>query len=55
MGFPYDEANWAVVDGAMYMGAGGSMPGVFTVIAMAICVAVLFVGHRSEAKKASRF
>lgn len=55
MGFPYDEANWAVVDGAMFMGWGGSAPAIYTLIAALICVGVLVVGHRSEAKKAKRF
>jgi hypothetical protein len=55
MGFPYDEANWAVVDGAMFIGWGGSAPGFYTLIAAVICVAVLVVGHRSEAKKAKSF
>ena len=27
MGFPYDEAAWSVVDGAMFMGWGTAMPG----------------------------
>lgn len=51
MGFPYDEATWDVVDGAMFMGWGGSAPGIYTVIAMAICVFVLWAGNRSEHKK----
>ena len=29
MGFPYDEAAWSVVDGAMFMGWGTAMPGVY--------------------------
>lgn len=55
MGFPYDTADWSVVDGAMFMGWGSSMPGLYTVIAMGICAAVLVIGHRSEAKKAKKF
>ena len=55
MGFPYEEANWAVVDGVMFMGWGGSAPGFYTLIAAVICVGVLVVGHRSEAKKAKLF
>ena len=51
MGFPYAEATWDVVDGAMFMGWGGSMPGLYTLIAMGICVAVLVVGQRSERAK----
>ncbi len=55
MGFPYDEASWSVVDGAMFMGWGGASPGFYTFIAAAICVAVLVIGQGSEAKKAKRF
>ncbi len=54
MGFPYEEANWAVVDGAMYMGAGGPLPGLYTLISAVICIVVLFVGHKSEAAKSAK-
>ena len=40
MGFPYDEAAWSVVDGAMFMGWGTAMPGVYTAIAAAVCAYV---------------
>ncbi|WP_420860422.1 hypothetical protein [Algirhabdus cladophorae] len=55
MGFPYSEATWDVVDGAMFMGWGTAAPGLYTAIAAIICVAVLVIGHSSEAKKAKRF
>jgi len=48
MGFPYSEASWSVVDGAMFMGWGSGMPGVYTAIAAVVCIAVLFFGNRSE-------
>lgn len=51
MGFPYDKADWSVVDGAMFMGWGGSMPGLFTLIAVIVCAAVLVLGNASEHKK----
>ena len=51
MGFPYDTAAWAVVAGAMFMGWGGSAPGIYTLIAAIICVAVLWVGNSSEKAK----
>lgn len=51
MGFPYDSATWDVVDGAMFMGWGSSMPGLYTAIAAIICVAVLVLGNRTEHKK----
>ena len=55
MGFPYDTADWAVVDGAMFMGWGGSAPGLYTAIAAVICVAVLVFGQRTEVTKTSKF
>lgn len=48
MGFPYESATWDVVDGAMFMGWGSAMPGLYTLIAAVICVLVLAVGNRSE-------
>ncbi|MDE0784344.1 MAG: hypothetical protein OSB34_14345 [Planktomarina sp.] len=48
MMFPYDTANWSVVDGNMFMLADTVWPGVFTAIAAAICVWVLVAGNRSE-------
>ena len=56
MGFPYDVANWAVVDGsqldgAYFMGAGGSMPGLYSVIAILLCLVVLWMGNSSEHKQ----
>ncbi len=51
MGFPYDSATWDVVDGAMFMGAGSAMTGIYTLIAAGICVYVLWAGNRSEKKQ----
>ena len=51
MGFPYDTADWAVVDGAMFMGWCGSAPGIYTLIAAIICVVVLWMGNSSEKAK----
>lgn len=53
--FPYSEANWDVVDGAMFMGWGTALPGLTTFIAAVICVAVLVIGQRSETEKAKKF
>lgn len=53
--FPYAEATWDVVDGAMFIGWGTALPGIATVIAMTICVVVLVIGQRSEAEKSRRF
>ena len=53
--FPYDEASWSAVDGAMFIGWGTALPGLTTLIAAAICVGVLVIGQRSEAAKAKAF
>jgi hypothetical protein len=53
--FPYEEANWAVVDGAMFIGWGSILPGLTTLICAIICVAVLVIGQRSETAKAKAF
>lgn len=53
--FPYDEASWSAVDGAMFMGWGGSLPGMATVFAAIICVAVLIYGQKTEAAKTKQF
>ena len=44
--FPYDTADWAAVDGPMFMLANTAWPGIFTTVAAVICV--LVVGNRSE-------
>ena len=46
--FPYDTADWAVVDGPMFMLANPAWPGIFTAVAAVICVCVLVAGNRSE-------
>ncbi len=51
MGFPYTEADWAVVDGAMYMGAFGSMPGIYTAISVLACIYLLWACNRVEKGK----
>jgi len=48
MGFPYESASWDVVDGAMFVGAGGAAPGLYTFIAAVVCVVVLWKGNKSE-------
>ena len=51
MGFPGSNADWSTVEGAMYMGAGGSMPGMWTALAVIACIVVLAMGHMSESAK----
>ncbi len=53
MGFPFDEASWNEVSGPIFVGAGSSMPGVFTVLAIVVCIVALAMGQRAEAKKYS--
>ena len=55
MFFPSDEANWAAIDGAMFIGWGSILPGLTTFIAAVICVGVLVIGQRSESAKAKAY
>lgn len=51
MGFPHDGASWDAVSGPIFMGWGSSLPGIFTVIAIILCIAALVIGQAAEAKK----
>lgn len=51
MGFPFDTPTWDGVSGAIFPGMGSAMPGIFTVIAIGVCVAALFFGNGVEAGK----
>tara|TARA_Y200000002_G_C22640189_1_gene646589 strand:- start:996 stop:1169 length:174 start_codon:yes stop_codon:yes gene_type:complete len=51
MGFPYNEASWNVVDGAMFMGWGGVTPFFYTLISIIICIVVLLWGDAIEKSK----
>lgn len=55
MGFPFDKAEW--VDGmeAIFPGAGGSMPGTWTVIAIVVCLGALFIGQKAETTKYKKY
>ena len=48
MGFPFAEATWDAVTGAMYMGAGGPMPMIFTLISAGVCIYALWSGNKKE-------
>ncbi len=48
MGFPYDQATWEVVDGAMFMGWGGAMPAIWTLISVVVCIVLLWMGNKQE-------
>lgn len=51
MGFPYEPNSWDGVSGAIFMGFGSSMPGMFTVIAIVVAVVLLALGQKTEAGK----
>ncbi len=52
MGFPGEEAVWsAAAGGALFPGAGGSMPGFWSFVAIVACIAILAVGQMYESKK----
>ncbi|MFD0860218.1 hypothetical protein [Roseovarius aquimarinus] len=55
MGFPYENVDWAAVDGAMFIGWTSALPGICTVLAMIVCVAVLIFGQSTEASKMRNF
>lgn len=46
MGSSFD--NWDAVEGAYYMGAGTSWEGIWTMVALAICVIALVKGSMHE-------
>ena len=46
MGF--DLASTEAMSGAVFMGAGGSMPAIWTLIAVLVCVYALWRGNRHE-------
>lgn len=51
MGFPFDTPTWDGVSGAIFMGAGGSAPGLYALIGIVVCVAALALGQRAEGAK----
>jgi hypothetical protein len=51
MGFPYDPQSWDGVSGAIFMGAGSSMPGMFTALAIIVAILMLVFGQKTEAGK----
>ena len=48
MGWPFEEASWNEISGAIYMGLGGSMPVIWTLLAAALCVIAIIVGMSHE-------
>lgn len=50
MGFPFETATWDGVSGAIFMGYGGALPGIFSVISIVLCIVILAKGQIAEAK-----
>lgn len=48
MGFSGAEASWDAITGAMYIGAGGAMPLLYTLISAGLCVYALWAGNKKE-------
>ena len=48
MGWQHDTADWSVVEGALFPDGGAT--GIWTIIAMAVCVVILVMGNASEKK-----
>ena len=48
MGFPFDEATWNAVTGAMFAGWGTSAPGFYTFIGLVACAVILWLGNKNE-------
>ena len=42
------HSDWALFEGAMYMGAGTSWEVIWTLVAAACCIVALVVGSRHE-------
>lgn len=51
MGFPFDQATWDAVKGAMFIGFGGPAPGIYTLLGVAACIVILLVGNKSEKER----
>ncbi|MDR9392850.1 hypothetical protein [Roseovarius sp. SYSU LYC5161] len=51
MGFPFDTQSWDAASGAIFMGAGGAMPGLYTIIAIGLCILALAMGQKTEMSK----
>lgn len=51
MGFPFDTPTWDGVSGAIFVGMGTSAPGIYTLIAIVMCVGALVLGQGTESSK----
>ena len=55
MGFPFEPSTWEGVSGPIFMGYGGSLPGLFSLISIVLCIAALVIGQRAEAKSYEKY
>lgn len=55
MGWPFEDPSWDGVSGAIYMGLGTALPGLFSVIAIALCIGALAYGQAQEASSYKKY
>lgn len=51
MGFPYENASWDGVSGVIFVGGAGGSAGLYSIIAIGICIAALLIGNAMESGK----
>ena len=51
MEFPFENATWERLEGAMYMGANSNATLIYTLVSAGICVFVLWHGNRGEQER----
>lgn len=51
MGFPGEVADWATMEGAIFMGFGTSAPGFYSFLAIAAAIGALVIGYINEKGK----
>ncbi len=51
MGFPFETATWDGVSGVIFVGGTGGHTLVYSIIAIAICIAALVFGNGIESSK----
>lgn len=55
MGFPYEVGSWDGVTEVISTGYGSGMQGMFSLIAIIICIVALAAGQIAESKKYTKF
>ncbi len=51
MGFPYENGSWEGVSGVIFVGGADGPTGIYSMIAIGICIAALLIGNAMEAGK----